>query len=70
MCCFHMQAQQNFARRDLLLKLQGQAQGKWEEAKVFEADAPAEGEWPCFWDRASLSLGVSGWRRACGGAPG
>ena len=32
------------ARRDLLLKLQGAAQAKWEDAKVFEVDAPQEGE--------------------------
>ena len=33
------------ARRDLLLKLQEAAQAKWEDAKVFEVDAPQEGEW-------------------------
>ncbi|GAB4822876.1 hypothetical protein N2152v2_009922 [Parachlorella kessleri] len=31
------------ARRDLLLKLQEAAQAKWEDAKVFQVDAPQEG---------------------------
>lgn len=34
-----MQAQQSFARRDLLLQLQKAAQAKWEAEKAFEADA-------------------------------
>ena len=32
------------ARRDELLKWQAAAQLKWEDAKIFEVDAPAEGE--------------------------
>lgn len=42
--CAPAQAAQSFARRDLLLKLQGDSQQKWQEANLFEADAPAEGE--------------------------
>ncbi|KAG1663339.1 hypothetical protein FOA52_004101 [Chlamydomonas sp. UWO 241] len=34
---------QNFARRDQLLSIQAEAQGKWKDGKVFEVDAPAEG---------------------------
>jgi leucyl-tRNA synthetase len=34
-----LQAQQSFARRDLLLQLQKAAQAKWEAEKAFEADA-------------------------------
>lgn len=32
------------ARRDELLKWQAAAQQKWEDVKIFEVDAPAEGE--------------------------
>ena len=35
----------SFGRRDTLLRLQEAAQRKWEDAKVFEVDAPEEGEW-------------------------
>lgn len=34
------------ARRDELLKWQAAAQQKWEDAKVFEVDAPSEGVSP------------------------
>mmetsp|Transcript_29049 Transcript_29049/g.72776 ORF Transcript_29049/g.72776 Transcript_29049/m.72776 type:complete len:104 (+) Transcript_29049:203-514(+) len=34
---------ENFARRDLLLSLQDEAQNKWETSKIFEVDAPPEG---------------------------
>ena len=32
-------------RRDKLIKLELAAQAKWEKAKPFEVDAPAEGTW-------------------------
>jgi leucyl-tRNA synthetase len=34
-------AERNTARRDLLLQLQAEAQAKWEQAAVFQEDAPA-----------------------------
>ncbi|QDZ20137.1 leucine--tRNA ligase [Chloropicon primus] len=34
----------NTQRRDLLLKIQEEAQGKWKDGKTFECNAPAEGE--------------------------
>ncbi|KAL4433681.1 hypothetical protein ABPG75_000122 [Micractinium tetrahymenae] len=42
------EAKQNTARRDLLLSIQKDVQAKWEAAKAFEADAPAEGRPPKF----------------------
>lgn len=36
-------AQGSTARRDLLLSLQNAAQSKWESAKAFDIDAPAQG---------------------------
>lgn len=35
--------EQSFARRDLLLKIQADAQKKWEDDKVFNAEPPAPG---------------------------
>lgn len=35
----------NTAKRDFLIKIQEEAQAKWEAAKIFEVDAPADGEW-------------------------
>lgn len=35
--------EQSFARRDLLLKIQEDAQKKWESEKVFNAEPPAPG---------------------------
>ncbi len=32
----------------MLLQLQAQAQKKWEDSKLFEAEAPAEGAWQSF----------------------
>jgi len=34
----------NFARRDLLLRIQAESQSKWERSRIFEVDAPPEGE--------------------------
>uniref|UniRef100_A0A1D2A3Q3 leucine--tRNA ligase n=2 Tax=Auxenochlorella protothecoides TaxID=3075 RepID=A0A1D2A3Q3_AUXPR len=34
----------NTAKRDFLVKIQESSQKKWEEAKLFEVDAPSEGE--------------------------
>ena len=34
----------NTARRDLLLKIQDEAQAKWASEKTFEVDAPKTGE--------------------------
>ncbi|GFR47083.1 hypothetical protein Agub_g8770 [Astrephomene gubernaculifera] len=41
-------AKENRARRDLLLSIQAQAQKQWEDEKVFEADAPVDGDRPKF----------------------
>ena len=38
-------ARKGTARRDMLLALQDKAQKKWDAAKAFEVDAPAEGTW-------------------------
>jgi hypothetical protein len=35
--------EQSFARRDLLLKIQQDAQKKWEQDKIFNAEPPAPG---------------------------
>jgi hypothetical protein len=35
--------EQSFARRDLLLKIQEDAQKKWEQDKIFSAEPPAPG---------------------------
>lgn len=35
--------EQSFARRDLLLKIQEDAQKKWEQDKIFNAEPPAPG---------------------------
>ncbi|GIL94940.1 hypothetical protein Vretimale_1053 [Volvox reticuliferus] len=37
-------AKENRARRDLLLSIQGQIQKLWEDQKVFQADAPLDGD--------------------------
>ncbi|EFJ52544.1 hypothetical protein VOLCADRAFT_103034 [Volvox carteri f. nagariensis] len=37
-------AKENRARRDLLLSIQGQIQKLWEEEKIFEANAPLDGD--------------------------
>lgn len=42
--CLLCTQSQSFGRRDLLLRLQETAQQKWSDAKLFEEDAPIEGE--------------------------
>lgn len=39
-----MQGQASTARRDELLRYQKEAQKRWQEDKLFEVDAPAEGQ--------------------------
>ena len=39
-----VQGQANTARRDELLRYQKEAQKRWQEDKLFEVDAPAEGQ--------------------------
>lgn len=42
--CRPTQGAANFARRDQLLAIQKEQQQKWEDAKIFEVDAPEQGE--------------------------
>ena len=41
---FCVQGQANTARRDELLRYQKEAQERWQQDKLFEVDAPAEGK--------------------------
>lgn len=41
--CLLQTKEQSFARRDLLLKIQADAQRKWDDDKVFNAEPPAAG---------------------------
>ena len=42
-----IQEKGGFARRDELVAIQNEAQVRWAEEKLFEVDAPAEGEMCC-----------------------